>query len=293
MTVEPEYRPFVAAGQFRWRLGLRPLDLSEWIQIGPDYDAEMAEKDAVLAAHPATVFRALPGAHDASAELVPMLAERLVALDPRRFSTDGDTVTAGRRTFTIADLHPLDLAGRLVQEDIALLILDGDDLVFGGGSICFPNRWDLASKLGLRMSDVHRPVAQLNEQLEDPIDRFFRRLSPERSYWRLGWTVLDTPVRYQPVDGTAPAGPPTPSAEHLHLRVERETLRRLPESRAVVFTIRTYIRHLSDIATDPDDGARLAAALRELPGDVAEYKGLGELGPMAVDLLDELVASAS
>lgn len=290
---DPVYRPF-NDGPFRWRLGLRPLDLSEWIQIGSDYDEEMTEKDAVLAAYPSTVFRVLPKAHDASAELLWMLIDHLVALDPVRFAVDGDVVIAGGRSFTVGDLHPLDLAGRLIQEDIALLVPVGDDdLLFGGGSICFPNRWDLSSKLGLTMADVHRPVARLNEQLEEPIDRFFQRLVPERSFWRLGWTVLDTPARYQPLDSTAQPGPRAPGPEHLHVRIERETLRRLPETRAVAFTIRTYIHPLTEVAENRHDAAQLMDALRALPADVADYKGLGQLGPMATAWLDDVVSEMS
>ena len=63
----------------------------------------------------------------------------------------------------------------------------GGTLVFGAGSVCFPNRWDLRSKLGLPLRDVHAPVDLLNEQLGETIDRFFDRLTPERSFWRLGW----------------------------------------------------------------------------------------------------------
>lgn len=298
MSAEPEYRPFMP-GPFRWRLGLRPLDLADWIQIGADYDREMAEKDAVLAAYPSTVFQVLPVAAEASVELLNLLIDHLVAIDPARFRVDHrrETVTAGGRVFRLdGALHPLDVAGRLVQEDIALLVprqQTGSGLMFGGGSICFPNRWDLGSKLGLTMAEVHRPVAQLNEQLEEPIDRFFHRLTPERSFWRLGWTVLDTPALYQPVDGTASPGPAAPSPQHLHLRVERETLRRLPRTGAVVFTIRTYVRHLDGIAADPHDATRLMDALREMPPDVADYKGLDELGPMATAWLADVIDTAS
>ena len=85
-----------------------------------------------------------------------------------------------------------------------------------------------AFELGLSMAGVHAPVAQLNEQLEAPIDGFFERLTPERSFWRLGWGVLDTPDWYTPLDGTAAPRPVDPAPVELFLRVERETLRRFP-----------------------------------------------------------------
>ena len=48
-----------------------------------------------------------------------------------------------------SSLHPLDVASRLVQEDLIVMIEHRRRrMVFGAGSVCFPNRWDLRSKLG-------------------------------------------------------------------------------------------------------------------------------------------------
>ena len=94
-----------------------------------------------------------------------------------------------------------------MPEDLVMMVERDGRLIFGGGSVCFPNRWDLRSKLGCTMAEVHAPVALLNEQLEAPVDRFFERLRPERSYWRLGWGILDTDDWYTPLDGTASPRP--------------------------------------------------------------------------------------
>jgi hypothetical protein len=184
-----------------------------------------------------------------------------------------------------ADLHPLDAAARLVPEDLALLVERDGRLVFGAGSICFPNRWDLRSKIGLPLAAVHAPVAQLNEQLEAPIDKFFARLTPDRSFWRLGWGVLDTADWYTPLDGSAVPRPMAPAAADHFLRVERETIRRFPHTRAVLFTIRTYVTPIQAVAGDAEVSARLADALASLPPDVQEYKDVATTGEAIVDLL--------
>jgi hypothetical protein len=294
-AVEPDYQPYLA-GPFRWRLGLRPLSLEDWIEIGPDYDEAMALKRRVLAEHPHTVLAWLPGIETEAAEVLDALVAHLCERWPAWFTADADTVV-NRRTgerWRRDELHPLDLAGRLVPEDLVLMVERHGGLVFAGGSVCFPNRWDLASKLGQSLRQVHAPVARLNEQLAAPIDAFFERLRPERSYWRLGWGVLDTDERYQPVDGTAPPSPRLPepgdptAADRLFLRVERETLRRMPRTRCVLFTIRTYVRPVRHLAGRPDDAARLAAALAALPPDVADYKQVRHLRPVAERALEEL-----
>ena len=94
---------------------------------------------------------------------------------------------------------------------------------------------------GSRWPASMRRSPELNDQLEAPIDSFFDRLTPERSFWRLGWGVLDTPTGTRPLDGTAGPRPVDPAPDQLFLRVERETLRRFPVTNCVLFTIRTYV----------------------------------------------------
>jgi hypothetical protein len=252
------------ASAFRWRLGVRPLDLADWIELGPDADDAIAAKATLTAQHPHTVFAVLDDVEPESTEVADALVDHLRSRWPERY---GD-VELDR------SLHPLDAAARLVPEDLVLLVERDGQLVFGGGSVCFPNRWDLRSKLGLSMAGVHAPVAQLNEQLEAPIDSFFDRLTPQRSFWRLGWGILDTSDRYTPLDGTGAPRPVDPAPEQFVLRVERETLRRFPVTNCVLFTIRTYVAPILDAAADRDVARRLADSLSALPDDVRGYKDL-------------------
>jgi dimethylamine monooxygenase subunit A len=309
---EPDYQPY-QGGAFRWRLGLRALELADWIQIGPAYERDLAIKRDVLARHPTTVLSVLAGIQDEASEVLRALIDHLTNRWPKWFTVAGGTIENHRtgETFTFGGAdgavrstpaHPLEIAGRLVQEDLVLLVERPEGLVVGGGSVCFPNRWDLASKLGLRLAEVHAPVSRLNDQLGGSVDTFFERLQPDRSFWRLGWSVLDTGELFQPTNGTAPPIDPLPDAdrdvgrwagERLFLRVERETFRRFPETRCVLFTLRTYVRPLAHLATRPDDARRLAEALQAMPPDVADYKKVADLTPAAVAWLDAVTAGST
>ena len=299
MNIQPDYQPYLA-GAFRWRLALRPLDLAHWIEIGDDYDHEMDAKNLIFSKNFSTANAFQPNTEDEAAEVLINLVEHLVATWPDWFTRDGRDIVNHHRheRFAVEPSsdgqwaeHPLVTCARLVQEDFALLVEQDGRLVFGGGSVCFPNRWDLNSKLGLTMSEVHAPVDQLNDQLQDPIDSFFQRLSPQKSFWRTGWGVLDTDELYQAVDGTAAKSPALPllgdptTGDQLFLRVERETIRRFPKTNCVLFTIRSYVRPLSHLVDRPEDAARLAEALSNLPDDVRDYKRTTELTAPAVHWL--------
>ena len=60
------YRPFterghVVDGEFRWRLGARPLDLERWFEFGTDGAAWIAEKSAIMRDHSDQAFAVLDG----------------------------------------------------------------------------------------------------------------------------------------------------------------------------------------------------------------------------------------
>lgn len=270
-----------------WRLGLRPLDLADWIELDDDYTADLAVKATVRQRYPDTVFAALPEATDACREVLAALVDHLVSTRPAHFQRDGGVVhnaLTGEDVSLDGAEHPLDAASRLVQEDLVVMIEVGGALVFGAGSVCFPNRWDLRSKLGRPLRDVHAPVDLLNEQLGETIDRFFDRLTSERSFWRLGWGVLDSVDLYQPLDGTAAPRPAAPGADDLVIRVERETLRRFPLTGCVLFTIRTHLAKASDLASDRRHGPVIAEALAAMPPGVRQYKQIDKVATALAEL---------
>jgi Haem-dependent oxidative N-demethylase, alpha subunit-like len=273
------YVPFLdGPGEFRWRLGVRPLDPDEWIELRDDAEEAIAEKKRLCRDHHDDVFVALPDVEEEAGEVAAALVDHLRRRWPDRY---GDArLDPG--------LHPLDAAARLVPEDLVLMVerpVGGvPALVFGAGSVCFPNRWDLRSKLGRTLPEVHAPVPRLNAQLERPIDRFLEHLRPERGYWRLGWGIIDVGDRYTP-PGRARPGPGAVGPLDRYVRVERETLRRFPTTSCVLFTIRTYIRPLAELAADPRVAARLAEQVTTMAADVRGYKDLDEIGDDLVESL--------
>ena len=62
--------------------------------------------------------------------------------------------------------------------------------------------------------------------------------------------------------------------EQRYLKVEYQTLRRLPMSRFILFTIRTFLEPITMLSTVPGAAANLASSLRGMSQSMRAYKGL-------------------
>lgn len=265
----------IEAGPYRMAMGLTIVAEPAWFEIDALYPAEMAEKRRLLATRHKEVFAATTGTEAACAEALAMVAENLTAHYPDWFSLDGGRLHnhLTGETWPSGAHDPLERAGRLVQEDLCLIQNTPEGPVFAAGVVCFPSRWRLDEKIGRRLAEVHGPVPLYPERLAAPVDRFMRHLRPGRFASRLNWSVVDDPALFQPGGKwrTEPNDAITPdnAGDRIFLRVERQTLRRLPSSGAVLFGIRVHVYPLHRVAP-----ARLAAAVRALPEDMARYKSL-------------------
>lgn len=268
-------------------MGLMPLGWADWIEIDERLAAELAAKQTLLTERPDDVFAVLPTAEAPATELLALLAAHLPRRHPAIFHRDGallrNMLTEDSWQIERPRFHPLDLAGRLVQEDFCLLVAAGDTYRLAGASLCSPSRWRLADKLGAPLALIHAPVPGYAESLEAPVDRFFSQLKPCRLVGRLNWTIVDHPAAFQPVR-LEPSLPITAATagDRLFLRVERQTLQRLPATGAVVFTIRTYIASLAAAIVSTKSATDLAAALRAMPKETQAYK---HIAPHAAALL--------
>ena len=294
-----DYAPYMAGSPGRLAMALTPLDPHDWIEPDDCLAADLAEKERLLAERHHDVFIALPEAAAGAAEVLDMLAEYLPARYPDLYERRGERLysRAAGRAWDLAgsDLHPLDLAGRLVPEDLCLMQSspDAGGYRLVGASVCFPTRWRLADKIGQALGPIHAPVPGYEAQLSSTMDRFFDRLKVERPVWRVNWSIVDDPALYLPKghgrrDHDRSVTPDN-AGDTLWLRLERQTLRRLPRSRDVLFTIRIYVQPLHALA--PERAVGLAAAIRALPPELQLYKSVRPFREAALAWLDQCAAS--
>lgn len=269
------FPPVVREGQlpfadrpFRLTMGLRSLEPADWIEVDEHFEDELALKRRLLAER-----------HDDVVAVTGL--EATAAASEELWSMVSAAAPSGAVAAVPAGVHPVEACGRVTQEDWVLLVRppEGGPAVLGAACVCFPTRWVLRQKVGLTTREIHAPVAFYDEQLGDPVDRFLDRLTPERSYWRLNWNLVEDPELYQPVRRIDPQRDasitPATAGERVWLRVERQTLRALPVSGAVAFGIKVRQQPVAVLADLPGALGTLRSALEVMPEPTFRYKGLG------------------
>ena len=303
----PRHLPFNGDGS-RLRMGLRPLDPAEWLEVDGDLGEFLEHKRSVLGSLPGEVLAVVAdpdgSVRDACQELLDALVDHLTVHHPDTHTRSGDRVAvlddpAGVPVTPVAlagaGMHPVDAAGRLTQEDWAVQVRRRGEWVLAAASVCCPTRWVLTEKIGRSVGVVHQPVAGYPEQLEGAVDRFFDRITPTSPRWRLNWNLTDSTDLYQPggkyrtepVDDLDPEG----VEDRIWLRVERQTLRCLPATGAVVFGIRIHQDPLRSLADRPEVLDRLARTIRSFPPGTLAHKSMGAFAPSVLEWIDRVVGT--
>ena len=271
-------------------MGLAPLAEEEWLAPEAALGELLAAKRVLLAERHEAVFRCLPEGEAGAHELLRLLAVHLPRCFPAVYQRDNARLAnrASGESWDLADsaLHPLDLAGRLVAEDFCLMAPSGHGYRLAGASLCAPNRWRLDDKLGEPLEAIHAPVPGYGA-LERPVAHFFAALKAERILGRVNWGIADDPARFQPIARDCGGAIDRENAgAALWLRIERQSLRRLPRSEAVLFTIGTEIIRLDQTIRSREDALDLAGAIRDMSPAMLRYKHLAAVAPALLAWLD-------
>ena len=228
-------------------MGLRTIPEDRWLERDERRDDELALKRQLLAERHDDVFAALPDTEAPGAEVLDLVRAAL-----------GDSVGAPD-----VSRHPVEAASLLVQEDLCLMAMRDGTPHLVAASLCFPSHWRLSDKIGGSSAAIHGPVPHYADELGAKVDRYLERIPEGRISLRRNWAVHDHDTLYVPdYPPPAPGITADNAGERMWLRSERQTLRRLPRSGAVLFTIRVQLAPLAVLAQRPDIAHRLAATAR-------------------------------
>jgi hypothetical protein len=230
-----------ARGAGALRIGLARVEEADWLIR----DFDPAARARGFAAHPNSIA-IMPGAQKA----------------------------AGEAAHMVAQCDDFALAAHRVWEDLCVLEEVDGQYRLTAAALAFPTDWHLAEKLGHGLDAIHAPIHGYADQLASGVNRFMAQLAPGPIFGRANWFVVETPDwRY------APKNPPETRFAHitpdnagtrLFIRCERQTLRRMPDSGAVLFTIGIVISPLDGLSLGLCQ--RIAAAISALDGGEGERR---------------------
>ncbi len=300
------YFPF--GNHFNDKIGTVLLAENEpLVDVDDHYRAEVQLKRQLLTDHPDYYFQAQPGYETAQWDVLELVLNYLSCFWPDSFSLHKtgnvwqweNHLLNETATFTFGDaatlpVAPLDWVGRQIQEDLLVLAGDGPSLV--AGQLCFGNVWSLDEKLGLPFWEIHAPITPIVEPMMRAAQNVMNRLPVGRPVWRLNWSIktsdqLDMTTRRMPelnqqLHDQLPFLTPETIDSQVFIRIERQTLTRLPRSQAILFGLHTYQNRLDhELAQRTNAAQKLLNVLTTAPPALIAYKGIS---PFLAPLIDHL-----
>ncbi|MGC4408639.1 DUF3445 domain-containing protein [Rhizobium rosettiformans] len=258
-------------------IGLSALDPQRWIEPDAALGQYLAEKQELARTRLTDIFRGTDDSLEAQRECLAALVAHLEESQPGLYRRKHQTIHVAGHTVDLADdtLPPLLRAGMLVQDDLVIMMKREAGWSIAAAHLSFPSSWSLAEKFDRPMEAVHEHVPGFQGGTRNAvmINRIFDNLAPGLPAERFNWSINWKEKLFHPETGRNDAAKPDEAV----VRVERQTLTKLPVTGAIVFTIRIYLDPVTAFRNHPD-GPRLRAALAEqlegLAGDQLRYKGL-------------------
>lgn len=263
------------------------------IDVDEHYVAEMQDRDLVLREDPLR-YQALAHMMTSQWDTLELLMEQQALGYPEIFTLtkNGERWRWINRALGIDDtfmfgdrstlpLEPFEYITRQAQGDFCIVDQRDGNLWMDAGMVTTQADWSLDFDVGMNFMEWHAPVPLAHEiGVFDRALKFLLNLQQGRPVRRLNWTMtinprLDTSPENYPKWGPDRASvTPENVGEKVHLRVELQSLWRLPRSNAILFVIRCYLISMNELSTVPKWRRRLPRVLRTLPKEIVDYKGL-------------------
>jgi hypothetical protein len=272
MPIPEQILPQVVGENFRHRLGTFPVEISNWLLRDAEFDLTVQLKEKLLATRRSEVVGLQPGGEEVAQEAAQLVGQ-WAGVELK--STGIDALVE---------------ASLLVADDLAVLQPvksqnGSEQLLLNAAVVCCPSRWLLAEKMGHNMLAIHEPVAKYADHVGAAVDTYFQRLTVEKPVWRSNWIIQDHPALFQP---QIPSGPLVRTPDELWIRMERQTLRRLPNTGGILFTIRGYQQPLPEyLSRSKQIAQNIRIMLERLPDDVAQYKSVLKYRPIIMNWIDQ------
>lgn len=156
---------------------LAKMEPDWWLELENTYEDRMKQRSRLLQEHGDAVLQFLPGSELACKELMEMALQFLCARYPQYFSLNASKTVFLNAILKIeTDLKqtpPLHVLFQNVPEDFAIMLRDEKTgfYIFRAGIICSALGWNVSTKIGLHLHEIHSPIPDYKEKMQFSMDR--------------------------------------------------------------------------------------------------------------------------
>ncbi|KAH7312696.1 hypothetical protein B0I35DRAFT_60549 [Stachybotrys elegans] len=288
-TKQDPLRPRPFKPTYNITMGLQADTISNLIVIDKTYRQNIELRREIIATHGKTVHGLVPEGADSIRELYEFLmVDYLPVRYPTLFQLSPDKMVmhnlATGKSFPTRAVEDLDQSLRIiaetVEDDFFLLHETPEGHRSVAFVVCFASGFDPSEKLGQGLKDIHGPVPSY-DKIGPSMERFFSRLEVGRVVKRGNWAIQTHPNMFagegkHPTESDAKYDDMAIDIEQTYYRTELQALSRLPKTRAILFSFKTYLTPMTDIKAE-GSGEQLADAIEGLKNGNAPgmwvYKG--------------------
>ncbi|KAK6462105.1 hypothetical protein DFJ63DRAFT_286955 [Scheffersomyces coipomensis] len=307
---------------FRWpyhqTMSIFKLDINHWLDMDKYYIHYIEEKKRIWLKYGKENIDWLPEGYDASFELMDVVSNHLIERYPLLFTVlkdggayDDDYSKAGtgkiiknELTQEILDMtlplkqHPLLYVTKLAKEDFYLVKKKPDGLHYlVAAAVPFPGgSFGINHKIGRNLDVIHEDVPYYKEKLQKSMERWFARMRPcdpvERASWYISWDhklKVNNVYQLPKFNPNVEANMKSTDPKEFNVRVERQTLRRLPKSQAIIFTNHPIFYSIEEMKDEPLIPSLIKKIIYEGPQDIIKYKNFESFRDHISDYLDGLI----
>ncbi|KXG49708.1 Protein of unknown function DUF3445 [Penicillium griseofulvum] len=288
------YRPF------RWTyhqtMSLSKLETDWWIELENTYKSRIAQRKELYVKNGKEVLDSMPGSELACKELMEMVLQFICARYPQYFTLIDKRVLQNKILSTEQDVTakpPLEVLLDNVPEDFAIMLRDDKKGFYflRAAVICSALGWNVGSKIGKQLHEIHEPIPDYKEKMQFSMDRYFTKMPTEKPIQRGSWGLEIGQPLYMP--------PGDPEILHrlsqradltideCHLRVDWQTLRRLPLSGAVVFNFKAVFTPITEFRDEPGVPDLVMKIVTEGKKNLMDYKSVWHVQHVVLPRLEE------
>ncbi|KAK5127866.1 hypothetical protein LTR85_004983 [Meristemomyces frigidus] len=289
------YRPI------RWvyhqTMSFTKLEPDWWLELENTYVERIKQREELYEKYGAMTLQALPGSEIATKELMEMCLQFICARYPQYFRlNEEDMVFHNGILQTQTDLRtmePLHVLLHNVPEDFAIVLRHPRTGVynFRAGIICSSLGWNVGSKIGMDLDEIHQPIPDYKEKMQFSMDRYFAKKPTDKAIQRGSWGLeIDQPLFMPPNDPhekLRESQDPAHTVDRCHLRVDWQTLRRLPLSAGVVFNFKALFTPVSEFRDEPYIPTLLKKVLQDGKKSLMEYKNTWHTEHVVIPAMEE------